>query len=172
MESDNRRRALLVLFGALLAFAWSCAGADDDNSPAGATGDVGEVIPTELFIYDDASLAAVDTIVTASGLVYIEIEAGDGQLPGHGSLVSVHYTGTLEDGTVFDSSYPRRAPFRFALGLGVVIAGWDEGFALMSTGSRARLIIPPELGYGSRGSGNVIPPDATIIFDVWLTKIE
>ena len=85
--------------------------------------------------------------------------------------MSVHYTGMLEDGTVFDSSYPRGAPFRFVLGQGVVIQGWDEGIALMLEGARGRLIIPPDMGYGQRGTGP-IPGGATIMFDIWLANVD
>ncbi|MDA0336046.1 MAG: FKBP-type peptidyl-prolyl cis-trans isomerase [bacterium] len=167
---SERRRALVTLL-TILTGVWSCAG---DDNPAGAADVAVETnaIPTVAVIYADTSLAAADTIVTASGLRYIEIEAGTGRRPGRGSLVSVHYTGLLEDGTVFDSSYPRRAPFQFALGQGVVIPGWDEGIALMLEGARGRLIIPPDLGYGARGAGNVIPPNATILFDVWLANVD
>lgn len=124
-------------------------------------------------VYDDESLAAADTVVTSSGLVYIELEAGDGNRPSRGSTVSVHYTGMLEDGSIFDSSYPRGNPIRFVLGRGSVIAGWDEGIALLRRGGKARLVIPPELGYGSAGAGGgVIPPDATLTFDVWLVDYQ
>jgi peptidylprolyl isomerase len=104
-------------------------------------------------------------------LQYIEIEAGKGPVPKPGDLVSVHYVGTLEDGTEFDSSYGRGEPFNFSLGQGMVIAGWDEGIGLMQVGGKARLIIPPELAYGERGAGGVIPPNATLIFDVELIDI-
>ena len=84
----------------------------------------------------------------------------------------VHYTGTLENGKKFDSSRDRGEPFSFVLGAGQVIRGWDEGLALMNVGSRAQLTIPPQLGYGSSGAGNVIPPNATLIFDVELVGVK
>lgn len=112
-----------------------------------------------------------DVVTTASGLQYIVIEEGDGVTPEDGQVVSVHYTGWLEDGTRFDSSLDRGSPFQFALGQGRVIAGWDEGIALVKEGGKARLIIPADLGYGPAGSGGVIPPDATLIFDVELVEI-
>jgi peptidylprolyl isomerase len=108
----------------------------------------------------------------SNGLQYIEIEAGSGATPKVGDIVSVHYTGTLQDGTVFDSSYSRNEPISFPLGKGQVIKGWDEGIAMMRQGGKATLIIPPELGYGARGAGGVIPPNATLTFDVELVGIQ
>jgi peptidylprolyl isomerase len=93
-------------------------------------------------------------------------------VPQVGDVVAVHYRGQLEDGTVFDSSYDRGQPIRFALGQGRVIRGWDEGIALMNQGGKARLIIPPDLAYGAAGAGGVIPPNATLIFDVELVSIQ
>jgi len=113
-----------------------------------------------------------EVVSTPSGLKYIELKEGEGAQPQTGQTVVVHYTGTLEDGTKFDSSRDRNRPFSFKLGAGRVIKGWDEGIATMKVGGRRRLIIPPELGYGSRGAGGVIPPNATLIFDVELLKIS
>ena len=107
--------------------------------------------------------------VTESGLEYIEVEAGTGPRAQPGDQVSVHYTGTLEDGTVFDSSEGGE-PISFTLGQGGVIQGWDEGIALMNVGGKAQLVIPPELGYGAQGYGNAIPPNATLYFDVELVS--
>jgi len=118
------------------------------------------------------TMTDANAISTPSGLKYIEIKEGTGAQPQAGQTVSVHYTGTLEDGTKFDSSRDRNQPFSFKLGAGQVIKGWDEGLSTMKVGGQRQLIIPPGLGYGSRGAGGVIPPNATLIFDVELLKIS
>ncbi len=106
-----------------------------------------------------------------SGLKYIDLQTGEGPVATAGQTVTVNYRGTLENGEQFDSSY-ERSPFVFPLGAGRVIKGWDEGVAGMSVGGKRKLIIPPELGYGSRGAGNVIPANATLIFEVELLQIN
>jgi FKBP-type peptidyl-prolyl cis-trans isomerase FkpA len=110
-------------------------------------------------------------ITTASGLVIDDIEAGSGDVAEKGSMVSVHYTGWLTDGTKFDSSKDRNDPFNFPLGAGHVIRGWDEGVQGMKVGGKRKLTIPPQLGYGARGAGGVIPPNATLVFEVELLKV-
>jgi peptidyl-prolyl cis-trans isomerase A (cyclophilin A) len=109
---------------------------------------------------------------TDSGLRYQIIQKGSGKQAEKGKKVSVHYQGALENGQVFDSSYKRKQPIDFTLGVGQVIEGWDEGIALLKVGDKARFVIPSYLGYGSRGAGGVIPPDATLVFDVELMDVK
>jgi len=108
---------------------------------------------------------------TSSGLQYEDIEVGTGAQPKTGQTVTVHYTGRLDNGNKFDSSVDRKKPFEFTLGRGRVIKGWDEGLATMKVGGKRRLVIPPELGYGARGTGP-IPPNATLTFDVELLDAQ
>jgi FKBP-type peptidyl-prolyl cis-trans isomerase len=109
---------------------------------------------------------------TKSGLRYKILQKGDGKQATKGDMVSVHYKGQLLDGTVFDSSYKRKQPIDFNVGLGQVISGWDEGIQLLNVGDKARFVIPSNLGYGSQGAGGVIPADATLIFDVELMNVK
>lgn len=109
---------------------------------------------------------------TESGLQYEIIEAGSGPTPEEGDFVTVHYRGTLGDSTVFDESYERGAPITFPIGYGCVLPGWEEGIGLLSEGAEAQLVIPPDLAYGDQGAGGVIPPNATLTFDVELIDVE
>ncbi|RKF03168.1 cyclophilin family peptidyl-prolyl cis-trans isomerase [Tenacibaculum lutimaris] len=109
---------------------------------------------------------------TPSGLRYKILQNGDGKQATKGAMVSVHYKGQLLDGTVFDSSYKRKQPIDFAIGVGQVIPGWDEGIQLLKVGDKARLVIPSDLAYGAQGAGGVIPPNATLIFDVELMNVK
>lgn len=123
----------------------------------------------------DIDLSTAQT--SSTGLMYIETQAGEGVTPQRGQKVTVHYTGYLAEegfkrGKKFDSSLDRNQPFSFIIGVGQVIKGWDEGVANMNVGTKSTLIIPPDLGYGARGAGNVIPANATLIFDVELLGIE
>jgi FKBP-type peptidyl-prolyl cis-trans isomerase len=108
---------------------------------------------------------------TESGLRYQILQKGDGKKAEKGNKVSVHYKGQLADGTVFDSSYKRNSPLDFQVGVGQVIPGWDEGICLLNVGDKARLVIPSDLGYGAAGAGGVIPPNATLVFDVELMDV-
>ena len=109
---------------------------------------------------------------TASGLEYEDIREGDGASPAYGETAVVHYVGTLTTGAKFDSSRDRGNPFEFSVGLGNVIKGWDEGVATMKVGGLRKLTIPAHLGYGPRGIGGVIPPNATLVFEVELIGIK
>ncbi|QYZ66624.1 MAG: peptidylprolyl isomerase [Gammaproteobacteria bacterium (ex Lamellibrachia satsuma)] len=110
--------------------------------------------------------------ITDSGLKYDDLVEGDGEVAAAGQTVSVHYTGWLTDGSKFDSSVDRNEPFSFSLGRGMVIRGWDEGVAGMKVGGKRKLTIPAQLGYGAAGAGGVIPPNATLVFDVELLSVN
>ena len=115
--------------------------------------------------------AASSTVTKPSGLKYEDVKVGTGDTAEAGKAVTVHYTGWLTNGTKFDSSKDRGQPFDFPLGGGRVIRGWDEGVQGMKVGGVRKLTIPPELGYGARGAGGVIPPNATLVFEVELLKV-
>ena len=117
-------------------------------------------------------VAQEKTETTASGLKYADLKVGTGASPQAGQTAVVHYTGWLVDGTKFDSSRDRGTPFQFVVGRGQVIKGWDEGVVTMKVGGVRKLIIPPELGYGERGAGTVIPANATLTFEVELLDVK
>lgn len=123
--------------------------------------------PPEQWDYPEDELES-----TESGLQYYIHEEGSGETPEEGVTVTVHYSGFLEDGSMFDSSHQRDEPFQFQVGTGQVIQGWDEGVLDMSPGERRTLVIPPELGYGDTGAGDAIPPDATLYFDIEMISID
>lgn len=116
--------------------------------------------------------AAGQVVTTESGLQYIDLVVGTGRQAELGDTATVHYTGWLADGRKFDSSVDRKEPFSFRVGAGQVIKGWDEGVGTMKVGGKRKLTIPPQLGYGARGAGNVIPPNATLTFDVELLGLR
>ncbi len=113
-----------------------------------------------------------NAVKTASGLEYVDLVEGKGASPKKGEMVVVHYTGWLTDGKKFDSSVDRNEPFAFQIGVGQVIPGWDEGVSTMKVGGKRKLTIPSDLAYGKRGAGGVIPPNATLVFDVELLDIK
>ncbi|MDZ4835191.1 MAG: FKBP-type peptidyl-prolyl cis-trans isomerase [Candidatus Melainabacteria bacterium] len=114
----------------------------------------------------------MSAVTTPTGLQYEELTVGNGASPQRGQKVTVHYTGWLTDGTKFDSSVDRGRPFDFVIGTGNVIKGWDEGVATMKIGGKRKLTIPAELGYGARGAGGLIPPGATLVFEVELLGVQ
>lgn len=120
----------------------------------------------------DAKKTVTKAVTTASGLKYTDVVVGKGPSPVTGKQVKVHYTGTLENGKKFDSSVDRNEPFSFTIGVGQVIPGWDEGVMTMKVGGKRKLIIPSKLGYGASGAGGVIPPNATLLFDVELLDVS
>ena len=114
----------------------------------------------------------METTTTPSGLQYKDIVVGTGEAASEGATAVVHYTGWLMDGTKFDSSLARGQPLDFVIGQGRVIKGWEEGVGTMNVGGKRELIIPPDLAYGARGAGGVIPPDATLKFEVELMELK
>jgi peptidylprolyl isomerase len=169
---NQRQFSLLVIAGSLsllLAVACGPESPAPTETPPAATASGPTGVTSSI---TNSQAQKGNTVNTASGLQYTEIVAGTGAAPNPGDIVSVDYTGTLTNGVVFDSSYKRGQPLQFPLGQGQVIKGWDEGIALMKTGGKARLTIPPSLGYGAKGAGNVIPPNATLIFDVELVGVS
>lgn len=153
----------------------------------GASGAGGVIPPNATLTFDVELMSAIDLpkppeaptevaeedyTVTDSGLKYYDFVEGDGAAPEAGQTVIVHYTGWLEDGTLFDSSIPRMQPAQFAIGIGQVIPGWDEGVLSMPIGTKRQLVIPAELGYGAAGAGGVIPPNATLIFEIELLDVK
>ncbi len=155
--------SLTVLLLAIAFIGTPAASDAQSQSPAAAAQPAG--VPTS-----ESSLPS-GAVQTASGLQYLDQVVGTGPRPQTGQTLVVHYTGYLDDGTVFDSSVQRNEPIEFALGVGAVIPGWDEGLATMNVGGKRRLVIPPELAYGAQGQGP-IPPNAWLTFDVELLAVK
>jgi peptidylprolyl isomerase len=136
------------------------------------TGILAALIAVPAYAAKDVKKSDAKTVTTASGLKYTDLVDGKGASPVAGKQVKVHYTGTLENGKKFDSSVDRNEPFSFVIGVGQVIPGWDEGVMTMKVGGKRKLIIPSKLGYGTSGAGGVIPPNATLLFDVELLDVS
>jgi len=156
---------LVVL--AVVAYAVTACAKKEQQTQSAAPAPAAAVSPAA-----DAPVATSKVVTTASGLKYEVLREGNGPVAKAGQTVSVHYTGWLTDGTKFDSSVDGGQPFDFPLGAGRVIKGWDEGVAGMKVGEKRKLTIPSDLGYGDHGAGNLIPPGATLIFDVELLGIQ
>jgi FKBP-type peptidyl-prolyl cis-trans isomerase len=157
-------RMKIVTVGAALVVALGGLGGLGLSACSKKSGDTGS---------SSASSGAAAPQQNGSGLMIEEVKAGDGALATKGKTVSVHYTGTLTNGTKFDSSHDRGQPIEFVLGAGMVIKGWDQGIDGMKVGGKRKLTIPPELGYGARGTpGGPIPPNATLVFDVELVAVK
>lgn len=166
---------VLVVVVQLTGRTTEAIAAPQDAPPAEVTQTAAAQPQSEPTTPEPQAIAMADTnenlTTTDSGLQYEDLVEGTGAMPQPGQTVVVHYTGTLADGTKFDSSRDRNSPFSFRFGAGQVIKGWDEGLATMRVGGRRKLVIPPELGYGARGAGGIIPPNATLVFDVELLRI-
>ena len=151
----------------LIGLIASCKPSAESETPASAS-TAGPAAPAQ----PAAEETAPKSRTTESGLVIEDLAVGDGATAMAGQSVTVHYTGWLTNGTKFDSSLDRGDPFVFQLGQRMVIPGWDEGVAGMQVGGKRKLTIPPELGYGARGAGGVIPPNATLVFEVELLDVR
>jgi FKBP-type peptidyl-prolyl cis-trans isomerase FkpA len=174
VSKGSSRRSVLVL--ALLAATgfWGCSMRAGRSSQESASPDTRSAVrPSQPSDSQDSTPASSSNSEGKAGGLTISDEAvGAGPAAKNGDRVTVHYTGWLLDGTKFDSSKDKNEPFSFTLGAGNVIPGWDQGVAGMKVGGKRKLIIPPELGYGARGAGGVIPPNATLKFEVQLLKIN
>ena len=148
----------LLLLTFLVALVTACGGSDSADSSSNSNAEV--------------NMDSNSTVTTASGLQYTDLVVGTGTKASPGATAVVHYTGWLLDGTKFDSSLDRGVPFEFVIGRGRVIKGWDEGVLTMNVGGKRELIIPPNLAYGDQGAGGVIPPGATLKFEVELIELK
>ncbi len=164
----------LILLTFLLTLVLACGGSDSSDSTPNptSTSDTTTTTTTIPSTTGEVNMDSTDTVTTDSGLQYKDLVLGTGAEASAGATAVVHYTGWLLDGTKFDSSLDRGDPLQFVIGRGQVIAGWDEGVGTMNVGGKRELIIPPNLAYGDRGAGGVIPPGATLKFEVELLELK
>ncbi len=153
------KRTITTLLAVVTVLTLGCERGHDAGTGPGASG-------------EKTGTMAENMETTPSGLQYTDVKVGTGASPAQGQTAVVHYTGWLVDGKKFDSSKDRGQPFTFPVGRGQVIKGWDEGVATMKVGGTRKLVIPPDLAYGARGAGGVIPPNATLTFEVELLEIR
>jgi len=161
------KRFIVILVMVVLALV--VAGCTKDSKGPESSTEVDSSTAVSVSLSDDSEIGEK---MTNPDFTIDDIAVGEGAEAVAGKIISVHYTGTLVDGTKFDSSVDRGVPFEFMLGAGQVIEGWDKGFAGMKVGGKRKLTIPPEMGYGEYGAGGVIPPNATLIFDVELLGVK
>jgi FKBP-type peptidyl-prolyl cis-trans isomerase len=175
MSGVQMRWFVLALVLAAAVFAVGCQKGERTAQPAApAEGETADMSGADPVVAAKAlgTVTENEAVTAASGLQYIDVTEGDGATAKAGDSVDVHYTGWLVDGTKFDSSVDRGQPFTFPLGAGAVIKGWDEGVAGMKVGGVRKLIAPPDLAYGASGRPPVIPPSATLIFEVELLRVK
>jgi len=165
-RAKHVRHCLIGLLG-LAALSVTTSGLAEPPAPA-----KGSAAPSPTGKPEEPGAKGIKMVSTPSGLKYVDDKVGTGASPRKGQTVVVHYTGRLANGQKFDSSVDRGKPFKFSIGIGQVIAGWDEGVMSMKVGGKRTLIIPAKLGYGAQGAGGVIPPNAELNFEVELLGIE
>lgn len=167
---NSSRLIGLILVSFLIAGCGNTTTTSTETVDTKNQSDVNTVKPSE--ISSTGMLPGAEKAVTPSGLKIEDITVGTGAQPKPGQTVTVHYEGRLTNGNIFDSSRERSKPFSFQLGAGQVIAGWDEGVATMRVGGKRKLTIPPDLAYGDKGFGDVIPPGSTLVFEVELLQVQ
>jgi peptidylprolyl isomerase len=171
VERARLMRRAIPLFLIVAFTIFGCAKKEQKADDSATSGEQG----TEQTIGATGEMPDIENLemmTTNTGLKYYPVKEGSGDTPQQGQTAVVHYTGWLTDGKKFDSSLDRGQPFEFPVGQGRVIRGWDEGVAAMKVGGKRVLVLPPELAYGDRGAGGVIPPDATLVFEVELLDVK